>query len=389
MSVRRWIGLTWLVFIRLSLPAETEDRPSGEKQAALPGPGKTAETAIAASGTLPEGSEWRTFAQCEAKADAVHILEIPVHGQTEEIVRRDVRPMDQRPVDWILRPVEPLDPDREYVFRVLPLETLPAMEVADWPEARNRWTLTLRVRPIRPRPTRYGLVLQAAPRGAPVTPSVAESTSSSDLPHYTVEVVTEPPGAEIRVDDEPYLGDGRPLVAPCRMSIPEGTHSFVLRLAGYEDAQFPDVSIRRDMRLNWKFVRKQAETIKDVTVSARLGWQSSGVLVSPGQPLLIQAVGTWSCGQGLDPTGAEGYPDSVRPRLGAPGQGTRQLAEAPYGKLLMRIGREGRIVAIGRRCQGVAPIGGIVYFDINETPGPARRDNQGALKVRIQLLPAE
>jgi hypothetical protein len=89
-------------------------------------------------------------------------------------------------------------------------------------------------------------------------------------------------------------------------------------------------------------------------------------------------------------TGPQGYdPRDMRfSHYYLSGQGApKQLESAPYGALLARIGTN-PIVAVGKSAGFVAGADGPLLFDINEAPEPAlRRNNRGALKVKVLIQP--
>ncbi|MCF7855583.1 MAG: hypothetical protein K9N51_12350, partial [Candidatus Pacebacteria bacterium] len=116
----------------------------------------------------------------------------------------------------------------------------------------------------------------------------------------------------------------------------------------------------------------------------------SRLALRKGDRLLVEAQGEWSCGRLGEMTGPEGYPQT-RKYSHYYGQGTKELRQtmrANYGTLLMRVGKDGPLIPVSKRKAIKVDGDGELYFDINEIDDQKqRRDNQGALVVKIKKAP--
>lgn len=116
-------------------------------------------------------------------------------------------------------------------------------------------------------------------------------------------------------------------------------------------------------------------------VRADQGWQSTALVVQPGQQFEITATGIWSHTlQDTEPPNPYGpggtdrfNPDSI-------------LSSAPHGALLGRIGDNPPFV-IGERTILTSPHAGELWLSINDQP-EAMWDNSGSLDITIALGPA-
>jgi hypothetical protein len=118
-------------------------------------------------------------------------------------------------------------------------------------------------------------------------------------------------------------------------------------------------------------------------------WRNSGIDVSPGEVVMIEVEGHWSCGSKGELVGPDGYPNDqqffhyyIRSDL-AP----RPYKKFNYGALLLRIGSADAVVAVSKDFKARIRSSGSLHFGINEEES-AHGDNSGALTVTIRKGPA-
>jgi hypothetical protein len=112
---------------------------------------------------------------------------------------------------------------------------------------------------------------------------------------------------------------------------------------------------------------------RDVTIPAQQMWVDSGITVSRGQTLNIQASGRWTNGD--PPFGPNGgghtWPGTI-------------LASADIGALIGKI--ENDIFFVGENYSGRAPASGKLSLCINDVPGTFS-DNSGVINAHISYSP--
>jgi hypothetical protein len=260
-------------------------------------------------------------------------------------------------------------------------------------------------------PSQHGLALQAgfpgagamprldsagdeprepAPPGAGVDPGAdaAPAPAGGVVP---LSIKTEPAGAAVEVNGRTCREGGAPVRTPCVVEVPAGGASIRLTRFGYVPAQWEHYKARSDTPLVWRFERDTRIVDHRTMVSASAPWRYSGVAVKKGDRVFVSASGRWSCGEGGEMTGPDGYPNAARyahyyrTARSAP----RQLTAEPYGMLLLRIGKDGPLGPAGSSRRLTADREGFLYLDINELPGAVRRDNTGSLTVRIVVAPGD
>jgi hypothetical protein len=143
--------------------------------------------------------------------------------------------------------------------------------------------------------------------------------------------------------------------------------------------------------LKWKFVPDPRIMIKTSTLSADVNqWYPSGILIQNDVVIAVRADGEWSCGAKGERCSPDGYPTSVPTYRHYSDPALRQVADAPYGALLAKIGKDGIPMVIGRAARFKAAGKGMLYFDVNEVTGKtARSDNTGEVTLHLSIIPPE
>jgi hypothetical protein len=375
----------------------SEDRPATAGTAGAGG-------AAAASNAIPDevsaqgvGSNWVPFARWYATVSAMEILDVPVmHRRTEETNK--TAGAEGAPVETRYFPIRELTPAAGYAFRVRGLRGKRTATVVNWPSQRNKWRLSLRVRPGRDVPSQHAVELQVSFPGAEALPLIAGVSLPEDggvpgsaggaagpAPLVAVSVQSVPEGAMIAVDGLLLETNGVAYRTPCTVQIRAGRHDIALKKFGFKDAVFRNFAVEAGRGLAWRLQRDPNLVEKNFQVSSRSRWRDSGISVSAGEVVMVEATGTWSCGSKGEQVGAEGYPNDSKffHYYTDPRANPRQVPKFNYGALLMRVGPSGTIVGITRDFKAQIKSSGTLYFDINEAEGPGRNDNQGALNVHV------
>jgi hypothetical protein len=178
---------------------------------------------------------------------------------------------------------------------------------------------------------------------------------------------------------------------PCRIPVQRGSHTLGLTLPGYLPAELTNQVFASDRTINWAFQPDPRTIRKSFAVSATADrWVSEGVRVAKGDVISVEADGNWSCGPGKELCDAEGYPNSSAfvAYYKDPDTYRRQMPDARYGALLMRVGVDGPPMLVGKALRVAAPAAGLLYFDINEGTGNRfRQDNAGTVVLRLLVAP--
>jgi hypothetical protein len=327
----------------------------------------------------------------------MEMVEFPVMDRKEPASIEGFNPIVGKEFTTRFIPVRVLSPGENYVFRAKRVPDVLPADVLEWPSARNDWKMSLRVRPGYETPSKHALELQVSFEGADMLPVVggaeagAGSAADPNAPKVRVGIKTSPPGATVYIDGILHRSGNKAELTPCVVRTTAGTHTLKIRKYGYIDIDIRDFEAT-DERVVSVVMREDTSLVdKTIPVSARTSWQNSGVKVNEGDLVLVTATGTWACGSKREEVGPRGYPNDKRffEYYLNPALSPRQLAGYNYGALLMRIGEDGKIQHVGEQLRVRADAAGALYFDINEADdGRARRDNTGAVNVRIRTAPS-
>lgn len=154
-ELKEWF--TELVGTGLFVPAAVESREAVETPAAA-GPSPPSPAAVLASSG--EADDWVTIGRWFAEVDAMELFSMPVAHVSEEREHSGLGMMTRAPYRTRYLPQYALQPTRETVFRIHGISGYLGADVAQWPSARNHWTLEVRVRPGDTAPSRHAFELQ-------------------------------------------------------------------------------------------------------------------------------------------------------------------------------------------------------------------------------------
>lgn len=313
------------------------------------------------------GAEWAAIGRWSAEVWGPDVFDIPVYGAAGKRSGKKSNPLIGRETRWTYAASRALEAG-DYAFRLRRLDTNAIVDVVDWPSPANNGTLTVRTHRSDTVPSPTAFELQCSMGKGIVVP-----------------VKTEPEGASVFVDGAPYQVDGRDARTPFSLMLPPGTYAIRISLAGYQDAEAKTFEVK-----DGRQIQVALQPIKDlpgkvVHVDPLKPWADSGIVLKKGDRVRLAITGQWACGSKGEMVGPGGYPNKVG--FGHyyldPKASPRQVEGKPYGALLARIG-EGPIAVVGEMPGFIASTGGMLKFDINDAVDPvARRDNKGALDVKV------
>ncbi|MCX7819592.1 MAG: PEGA domain-containing protein [Kiritimatiellae bacterium] len=318
------------------------------------------------------GADWIDVGIWRAESRGPDVYEITVFGPAGERRGEKSNPVLGRTTAWSWRQNREVMPGA-YSWRLRRLGTADVVDVIEWPSPSNDGRLIFRTR---------------MPSRLPAETAFEVQYSTSRL--VSVDIRTDPPGALIEINGQPHREGLREVRTPATVHVVPGTISMKLSLDGYQDAVAPALRVDSNRTITVKLAPLKDLPGRTVTVDAQSVWTDSGIAVRRGDRVRLSIEGEWSCGARGEMTGPQGYdPRDLRfshyylAGSGAP----KQLESAPYGALLVRIGTNSPMAVAGSR-GFVASAEGPLLFDINESTDPShRRNNRGALKLKISVQP--
>lgn len=348
-------------------------------------------------GRSGEATDWVPLAKWFVELSTLMILDVPIVNRNKEETSEEADALGGT-CKTRFEPVAVLQSVEGCIFRVMSIPGNEPVEILGWPRRANKWALQVRVKPGNDVPSKHAIELQVSASSAPLLRPIGAVSSPEVVETRTpvangvkIRISTEPAGAFVYVDKVLYREASTIPKTPCTIVVAQGVHDILLKKHGYIDGVISMFQAKDGAHVTWTFVRDPAYVDKVVKVDALRSWQTSGVEVKKNDSITLEVSGTWSCGSGKEKVGPEGYHNDEKyfKYYIDPKSSPRQIAEANYGTLLMRIGKTGQIRVVGQNMKLKADTDGIIFFDINEANDiKARRDNAGALNVRIIKIPA-
>ncbi len=356
-------------------------------------------------GTSGPAERWISLGYWYAEISNVEVLRIPVLQADKTVRDTVVSDATGASITARYHPLAVLtqaSPERKFQLKSRPRHL--GADLIEWPGPGNDWHLVVRLRPWGTLPSRHGLEIQVdgeapvQPLGISPVPSTntpARSLGSPPAPNttpppptmLTIRLATDPAGAGVYLNGGPVLVTGMPVVTPCVIEVPPGTHSLVLRRTGYLAAHWDALTVSTNRVIEHRLTKEPPPRESILKVFDGEGWHDSRVSVTKGDRLVLSVSGTWSCVPSGEQVGPLGYPqDSERlVYYGGPKALARLYNGANLGALLARIGERGAIRVMGNEERFVAEMDGTLRFGINESNrGGGLADNKGALTIRIQ-----
>lgn len=349
-------------------------------------------------GRSGEATDWVPLAKWFVELSTLMILDIPIANRNKEETSEEADALGGT-CKTRFEPVGVLQSAEGCIFRVMSIPGNEPVEILGWPRRANKWVLQVRVKPGAEVPSKHAMELQVSASSARLLQPIATASSPEAVDAGIVPVAdgvkirisTEPAGAFVYVNKVLYREASTIPKTPCTIVVAQGTHDILLKKPGYIDGVITKFQAKDGAHVTWTFVPDPAYVDKVIKVDALRSWQTSGVEVKKMDSITLEVSGSWSCGSGKEKVGPEGYPNDEKyfKYYLDPKSSPRQIAEANYGALLMRIGKTGQIRVIGQNTKLKADVDGVIFFDINEADDvKARRDNTGTLNVRIIKVPS-
>ena len=362
-------------------------------------------TNTAAVAELPEilgesgpGTRWVTAGRVLADMMGMDVLEIPLANRPAGTNRTDqFNPISQQSsvIDYVS--LYPLPARTGLVYRLKRVPKCEGVEILDWPQPRNNFTLQVRTRPSARLPCPHGFEVQISGPDAllaalfsgaaveTVGPTNTAAVAAAPVVPVILGVATIPAGATVTVDGKTV----KEFRTPCRLRLPPGSQTLRVSLPGYVDGVFSNQDLQTSHTLSWTFKPDPRIVRKPLTVPANTTNWVTVAEVKAGARLAIDTEGTWS-GMGGAPSGPEGYPNNEANYkiYMNPADYPRQAPGASYGALIWRIGPQGRAAGVGHLLRTTAQESGDLQLDINEAPtAKTRANNTGSLSVTVTILP--
>lgn len=330
-----------------------------------PAPGQPPPEFFAESGF---GTQWMTLGRWTADMVAPDVMSIPVFNQPST-QGSQMNPMAGQSSSWRYESQTTIPPGI-YSFRLKRMDHHKPVQLMSWPKNEEGGSLTVRTPNASEWPLRVGFEIQYA--------------RSGDL--IEVPVRTDPAGATVYINGEPYREGGEDRTTPFTLRLPEGRYDIRIHAEGYQDESAERIEIRAGSKMAIRLKPSTSSNASKIRVDARASWAKTGVTLQKGDRVHISVDGEWSA-NGKDACDAGGYPNTLKfsQMYLEPRNCPRQISGSPYGMLIGRIG-EGKPFAIGSKGTFTAPVDGPLAFDINEiTDEDKRSNNRGQLTVSLTV----
>ena len=339
--------------------------------------------------------EWAGIGFLQVEANAMDLMEIKIAGVREPSESTGKHMVNQEPYTIRYQPIRIFEPVETAHFQIRSVPGKLPLEVFEWPDAKNQWTFSFRVRPSEEIPSQHVVELMAGYEG--VSSLAMLETSQTDTgdgvepvakPQETNDVKltigSAPDGAAVFLNGRRARIDKRRAVTPCSLTVRAGTYDIVLRKYAFKDAFIKQLEIRKDTTIQRELAMNEKIVDESISVSAAQSWRNSRIRVTKGETFSMIVKGHWGCGSDGELVDAAGYPNDRKffKYYANAKEHPRQITGANFGALLMRIGSSGPMHKVGLSLRGRARASGFLYFDINESPLPSHRaDNLGRLTI--------
>lgn len=336
------------------------------------------------------GERWVTFGRWTGEMAGMDVISIPVIGRSNDTQWTQAAPMSGRDSVLQYKVIRVLPERTNYLFRVKTIPEREPVSVLEWPRRANDYTLLVRTTPSTQMPAPHGFDLQVSlpPEQLDALFPPEREAGSNTVGQFTLKVVTTPPGAQVFVDGILCQAADGGVVTPCEILLAAGAHSIRLRARGFQDVVSAHYGMSSNRVLEWTFYNAAHVTKKNVAVSAMKRWTAAEVKVNKGDVIAVEATGQWACARKGERCTADGYPinQEFYEYYLSPQNSPREVRDANYGALIMKIGEDGTPVVVGSHGTLTAAEAGPLFFDINEADdGKSRHDNSGAIMVKLTV----
>lgn len=345
---------------------------------------------FAESGT-PDG-DWTPVGRWTAEMRGPDLMRIPVFELREARKGTQANLISGQTSEWSWEPIQPPASGTNYVFRLKRLEGREVVDVVHWPSPEHPGELAIRTPYSKEIPTSIGFELQCAKRTQAEDPAVVEARRELAQKGIDIPVQTRPEGARVGVNGKVYRHpSGEVALTPCTIRLLPGPVRLTLVLDGHVPHDVAEFKVAAGAQLNWQFQSELDLPGTMFRVDSKTPWPVAKIEVKAGDRIWVIPEGTWVIGERGETCGAGGYDETRMPHYAAAKTAAlRQVAEAPYGALLMRIGvkEKSQPILIEKPLRIVSPMSGVLAFDTNEImESKARRDNRGSLNLKIIVIP--
>jgi hypothetical protein len=366
-------------------PAEEEAPPPEEVK-----PPEPPKEYFAESG--PADGEWTPVGRWTAEMRGPDLFKIQIFDAREPRTGAQANQVSGQTSVWSWEPIQPLAPGTNYVYRLKRLEGRTAVDVVNWPGPDHPGELAIRTPHASVIPSPVGFELQWAKPTQAEDPAVVEARRELAEKGIDIPIQSRPEGARVGVNGKVYrLPSGEAALTPCTVRLLPGTVRLTLVLDEHVPHDVAEFKVTAGARMNWQFQSELDLPGTSFRVDAKTPWQVAKIEVATGDRIWVIPEGTWVIGERGETCGAAGYDEAKLPHYAAAKTAAlRQVAEAPYGALLMRIGvkEKSKPILIEKPLRIVSPMSGVLGFDTNEiSESKARRDNRGALSLKIIVIP--
>jgi len=393
--------------IKCPEPGMDKAAPADKKDAAIPPlERKAGDSVVIASKGV--GSAWADIGEFYVAKDAGDVIKTSICLLTTEGFSDS--PGAGSTVKY--RVVKPLNEKGDFAFRLIGVEGRGGFEIVEWPSAQNNRTFILRTSrndtscacviqysPLEKDPDqiyineKFVQAPEPLPGNQPPRAPEGANADNSAAGAMEIPVRSNPDGANIIVDGRTCMGkDGVPLKTPCTIKLTAAAHKIKVSKVGFIGKQIPDFTPSKGAVVLCNL--EPDPLFKKFQVSANvLDWKATGINVKNGDKVVVSADGSWSCGEGKEKCGPDGYP-SKDPKfskyyLNKEGD-LKLIPSGYYGCMLFKIGKEGAAQAYDPPCKDIkASADGEVFIGINELTGAPRKNNTGSVTVLIGINPPD
>jgi len=364
-------------------PTEVATTGGGSNAGSQAGPSTADRLFFAQTGS---SDDWFTVGSWRGESKSMDIFSIPIYAGRD---RRGTQMNIQTglPSTWTYKHEKELDELKFYAFRLKKIKGDKPVDVVAWPSQRNDWALEVRTGR---QAGEYGFEIQAGRTVGPGGLSQARE-------RFDIAVVTRPAGARVYVDGERKYQPGTESLTPMKIRLESGSYDIKLDKEDCLPKLIEGFRAGPGARIEAELKHESDLPGQRMAFSSAKTWKRTKIKVETGDKIWVVAEGEWTAGSKGEAVGPAGYSRAEYPHYYS-GADLRKFKEANYGALLMKVGEEyygapaevenKRAIAVNDRVGVTANTWGELWFDVNETEdGDERRNNRGALKLKVVVMP--
>jgi hypothetical protein len=360
---------------------------------------------IASKGT---GDQWIDIARWTGEMMGMDVVTISVLNKSKDFTETKYLPIADADSKLTYKAIRPMPANGTYSFRLKRVPATTDVDVMEWPSAGNDWSLVFRTRNARLNeevPVKHAFIFQVSlpenelkklfgkkislDSNADKNIEGKKQTPKKRVPKVKVGIFSNPKGAKIYVNETLYRIKGKTLHTPYKIIIPAEKCNIKLALFGYKEKIYDDFNATAGAAIKAILEKDNSfKYFKKVILANAKSWTSTGISLKAGDEVIIQVEGIWCCTRSskakCGPKGIPNTPKNYKYYADA-AKDVRQDTRIPYGALLMKLGENGTLKAIGKKTKFIAKEPVEIMFDINERKGKARKGNKGKLILKIAV----